>query len=171
MWRDASTTEFGAPLRGDSAYGGAGAVPAVALRRILPEELLPRRLRDRRPLQHGVDRLREPALRVRVVGGEHQRVLADRLDGVAQGLLALVELDALVVLRAADVLARLPLERRQRVLAHLGLLVEPRGPEGQPAVAALERGDPQLGVAVQHTGADERGHVPLGVPHVTGRAL
>src|SRR5207249_8949729 len=97
-------------------------------------------------------------------------VLADRLDGLAQGQLALVQLDALEVLRPANVLARLALEPRQRVLAHLGLLVEARGPEREPPVAALERGQAQARMAIEDAGADERRHAALGVPNVAGRA-
>src|SRR5262249_58219077 len=84
----------------------------------------------------------------------------------AQRQLALVKLDALEVLRPADVLARLLLEPRQRVLAHLGLLVQTRGPEREPAVAALERRESETRMAIEHAGADERRHVALGVPHV-----
>src|SRR5206468_5595453 len=128
------------------------AVAPVAAHRVLPEELAPRALRDRRPLEDRVNRLGKPALRVRIVRREHQGVLADGLDGLAQGQLALVQLDALEVLRPANVLARLALEPRQRVLAHLGLLVEARGPEREPPVAALERRQAQARMAIEDTG-------------------
>ena len=108
---------------------------------------------------------------MREVRGEHQGVFAQGLDRLAERELTLVELDGLEVLRPADVLAGLVLERRQRVPAHLGQLVEAGGPEGQPAVAALERRQTQLRVAVQHAGADQRRHVALGIPHVAGGAL
>src|SRR2546428_11895386 len=108
---------------------------------------------------------------MRVVGREHERVLAERLQGVAQRLLALVELDALEILRPANVLARLLLERRQRVAGHLGQLVQPRGPEGPPAVPALKRGEAQLRVAVPHAPANQRRPVALRAPYAAGRAL
>src|SRR5260370_13068043 len=92
----------------------------VASRRVVPEQFVPARLGDRAPAQHRLDGLRKPALRVRVVRGEHQRILAERLDGVAQRLLAFVELDALEVLRSADVFAGLPAQRWQGVPARLG---------------------------------------------------
>src|SRR5262245_59799687 len=121
------------PLR--SGSGQTGPQPAIAAGGVVPEELAPGRFRNRGPAQDGVHRLGEPALRVRVVGGEHQRVLADGLDDLAEGQLALVELHALEELRPADVLTRLVLEGLDRVGTHLGQLVHPRGPEGQPAVA------------------------------------
>src|SRR5574342_472878 len=106
-------------------------MPPIAARRVVPEQLSPGRLGDRRPPEHRVHRLREPALRVRVVGGEHEGILAERLDDVTQGLLALVQLDALEVPRPADVLARPVAERRDRVPAHHGVLVQTCGPERQ----------------------------------------
>src|SRR5713101_10087314 len=105
--------------------------PRVASRRVVPEQFAPDRLGDRAPAQHRLDGLRKPTFRVWVVRGEHQRIFAERLDGVAQRLLALVELDALEVLRSADVFAGLARQRRQGVPGHLGELVEPRGP-GRP---------------------------------------
>src|SRR5215471_9721536 len=81
--------------------------PAVAARGIVPEQLAPHRLGERAPAQDHLDRLREPTLRVGEVGGEHEGVLAERLDGVKQRPFALVDLDALEVLRPADVLAGL----------------------------------------------------------------
>jgi hypothetical protein len=69
-------------------------------------------------------------------------VFSPSLDDLAQRLLTLVQLDALKVLRPPDVLAGPPRERRDGVPAHLGVLVQPRGPERQPPVAALERGHP-----------------------------
>src|ERR671918_2557917 len=93
---------LGSPRAARRASGrgraGAGGVAAVAARGIVPEQLSPRRLRQRRPAEDRVDRLREPALRVRIVGGKHQRVLAERVDGLAQRQLTLVELDALKIL-------------------------------------------------------------------------
>src|SRR5262245_18872 len=58
--------------------------PSVAARGIVPEQLAPYRLGKRTPAQDHLDRLREPALRVGEVGGEHERILAERLDGVKQ---------------------------------------------------------------------------------------
>src|SRR5712691_1833341 len=110
--------------RGIELSEGPCTVPVVALHGVVPEQLPPRRLRDGGPAQDDVHRLREPALRMRVVGGEHERVFAQRLQGVAERLLTLVELDALEILRPTDVLARLLLERRQGVARHLGQLVQ-----------------------------------------------
>src|SRR5262245_47844511 len=87
------------------------AEPAITARGVVPEQLAPHRLRERAPRQHGVDRLRKPALGVRVVGGEHQGILAERLDGVPQRRFPIVELDALEILRVADVLAGVTGER------------------------------------------------------------
>src|SRR5499427_7418955 len=123
--------------------------PAVAARGIVPEQLAPHRLRERAPAQDYLDRLREPALRVGKVGGEHEGILAERLDGVKQRSFALVDLDALEVLRPADVLAGFLRERRQRVSGHLGELVEARRPRRKPAMAALERGQAQPRIAIQ----------------------
>src|SRR5215813_6591646 len=122
--------------------------PSVAARGIVPEQLAPYRLGKRTPAQDHLDRLREPALRVGEVGGEHERILAERLDGVKQRPFALVDLDALEILRPADVLAGLLRERRQGVSRHLGELIEARRPGCQPAVAALERGQAQPRVAI-----------------------
>ena len=63
------------------------------------------------------------------------------------------------------------LERRQRVPAHLGQLVEARPPGRQPAMPALECGKAQLWVPIEDPGSDQRRHVALGVPHVAGGAL
>src|SRR5713226_8402080 len=84
----------GARLPGE----GPCPVPAVAVHGIVPEELPARRLGDRGPAQDDLHRLGGPALRMRVVGREHQGVLAEGLQRVAQRLLALVDLDALEVL-------------------------------------------------------------------------
>src|SRR5712691_7496861 len=64
-------------------------VPAIAVHGIVPEELPARRLGYRSPTQDDLHRLGEPAFRMRVIGREHQRVLAQGLQGVAQRLLAL----------------------------------------------------------------------------------
>src|SRR5215510_2751630 len=72
--------------------------PPVAARGIVPEQLAPHRLGETTPAQNYLDRLREPALRVGEVGGEHECIFAERLDGVKQRPLALVDLDALEVL-------------------------------------------------------------------------
>src|SRR3981081_1305638 len=50
-----------------------------AARRVVPEQL-PRQLAlDARPVEDLVDRVREPALEMRVVGAEHQAPVAERL--------------------------------------------------------------------------------------------
>src|SRR5206468_6924529 len=87
---------------GDGSACGARGVAAVAPHGVVPEQLASRGVAQRLPAQHDLGRLRKPALGVGIVGGEHQRVLAERLEGVAQRLLALVDLDALKVLRPAD---------------------------------------------------------------------
>src|SRR5215470_7100399 len=121
----------------------------VAARGIVPEQLAPHRLGEGAPAQDHLDRLREPALRVGEVGGEHESILAERLDGVKQRPFALVDLDALEVLRPADVLAGLLRERRQGVSGHLGELIEAGCPGRQPAVAALERRQAQPRLAIE----------------------
>ena len=57
------------------------------------------------------------------------------------------------------------------VSRHLRELVEPDRPGGQPAVAALQRGQLEPRMAIEDTRPDRRGHVALSVPDVAGGAL
>src|SRR5688500_4846082 len=52
-------------------------VAPVALHGVVPQQRPALGLRESRPLEEAVDRLREPALRVREVGREHQGAVAD----------------------------------------------------------------------------------------------
>src|SRR5262249_31313623 len=82
---------------------GSDAVTApVELHSVVPQELSLGLGRDRRPPEDRLDRLREPTLRVRIVGAEHQRVRAEQLGDAPYGALAFVHLDALKILGAAD---------------------------------------------------------------------
>src|SRR3954464_3742481 len=73
---------------------------------VVPEELALPLLRHV-PGEHLLHRFREVALAMRIVGGIHQHVLADKVDDRIGELLAFGDLDALKVAAARDVLARL----------------------------------------------------------------
>ena len=62
-------------------------------------------------------------------------------------------------------------ERGERRLDRLGVLVEPLYPERQPAVPGFERRDPQRRVAVHDAAADERRHVAHAAPGMRRRTL
>src|SRR5215475_10692147 len=124
------------------ARGRRSAVEAaIEPRGIVPEELALLSLRQI-PRHHGLDRLREPALAVRIVRGVHQDVLAEQLDHGPGQLDALGHLDRLKEAPGGDVVARLARQRRQRARAGPGVLVEALGPEREPAMAGFEHSEP-----------------------------
>src|SRR4030095_5917333 len=128
----------GAARSGTSRSRGdrRGLEAAIEPQRVVPEELALLALRQV-PRHHRVHRLRKPALAVGIIRRVHQDVLAEELDDGLRELDAFGHLDGLEEAPRRDVLARPPLERRQRARDRLGVLVQTLGPERQPAVAGL----------------------------------
>src|SRR3954469_6579488 len=137
---------------------------------VVPEKLALPLLRHV-PGEHLLHGFREVALAVRVVGGIHQHFFADEVDHRVGKLFAFWNLDALEVAAARDVFARLRLQLRGRGGDGLGMLVDARHPERQPAVASFERGKAKARIAVHHASADHRRHVAHAAPGMRGRAL
>src|SRR5579862_7793753 len=77
---------------------------------VAPQQLLPRLSAEALPGQDVVDRLRELALRVRVVGGVHQDAIAEEAGHGAEHVLAFLVLDRTEIAAALQVLARLHLQ-------------------------------------------------------------
>src|ERR1700730_15757208 len=105
--------------------------------RVVPEKLLLRVRSEPRPSEDVVDRLRELALRVRVVGGVHQDTVAENPGHGIEHVLALLALDAAEEAAIRQVFARGVLQGC-RAADIAGLLVHPPRPERQPAEAAFE---------------------------------
>src|SRR3984893_15292425 len=73
---------------------------------VVPEQL-PRQLAlDARPVEDLVDRVREPALEMRVVGAEHQASVAERLCDHLEHRLVLMRLDVAEDAPGRELLAR-----------------------------------------------------------------
>src|SRR5438105_3711801 len=87
----------------------AKATARVEAHGVVPEELALAQL-GHVPGEHFLDRLREMALAVRIVGGVHEHVLADEIDDRVGELFALGDLDTLEIAAALHILARLCLE-------------------------------------------------------------
>src|SRR5262249_39151227 len=100
--------------------------------RVVPQELALRLRSDARPLEDVVDGVGELTLRVRIVGGVHQDVVAQHAPDVVEHVLAFVTLDGAEEAPARHVLAGGALERGGAADIH-GLLVHALGPEGKPA--------------------------------------
>src|SRR5882724_2230182 len=161
--------------RSDTIYGRSGIdrcalEPTVEARGVVPEELALHGLWQI-PRHHRIDRLWKPALSVRVVRGVHQDILAEELDDRLRQLDAFRHLDGLEETTGGDVVGRLALERGQSSRDGLGVLVKSLGPERKPAVAGLEHSQSQIWIPIEHTRADERGHVAHTAPWMRGRAL
>ena len=62
-------------------------------------------------------------------------------------------------------------ERRQSARHRLGVLVQALGPERKPSVPGFEHSQSQIRIPIEHTRADERGHVAHAAPGMRGRAL
>src|SRR5260221_5508679 len=176
MWKPCGRCR--ARLRHDAAL----AAPLIEVRRsaetgarIKPAGVVPQQLAlawlAHGPAADDRRRLRKMAFAMRVVRGVHQDVLAEEIgDGVGQRR-PFRDLDTLKIPAAGDVLAWALLQHGQSRLDRLGMLVEPRDPERQPAVTGFERGDPQGRIAVHHAAADQRGHVAHAAPGMRGGAL
>src|ERR1700737_3310696 len=131
--------------------------------RVVPEKLLLRVRSEARPSEDVVDRLRELALRVRVVGGVHQDTVAEKPGHRIEDVLALLALDAAEEPAIRQVFARGVLQGC-RAADIAGLLVHPPRPERQPAEAAFEPPPAQARMAVEDPAADERGDKPPRAP-------
>ena len=107
----------------------------VEPRAVVPEDPPFARLRQRQ-LEEDVGRLREVRVRVRVIGREYQRVVAELLDHPLDLVLVRVHADEAL---APEILAGRRLQlRRLAALRHCPVLVEPPQEPRQPAAVALE---------------------------------
>src|SRR5262249_21094617 len=95
---------------------------AVETRGVVPEKLALHRLCEI-PRHDGLDRLRKPALAVRIVRRVHQDVFAEELDDGPRQLDTFRHLDRLKEATRRDVLARLAWQARQRPRDGPGVLV------------------------------------------------
>src|SRR5262249_40386493 len=124
---------------------------------------------EARPAEDVVHGVGELALRVGIVRGIHQDVVAQHAGDVVEELLTLMPLDGAEEAPAGQVLAGPVLEGRYPADIG-GLLVHALGPEGKPAESALENPHAQAGVAVQDAGPDEGGHETHAAPRMGGQA-
>src|SRR6266704_2202915 len=93
----------------------------VKARRVVPKQLLLRRRLEALPGEDVVHRLGELTLRMRVVRGVHQDIVAEKSGDGGEHVLALLMLDAAEEAAARQVFARLPSELGGR--ADIGVLL------------------------------------------------
>src|SRR5262245_41170598 len=133
--RAAASTVRSTLRPGRSGLAASRSAEVVEPRAVVPEDLPLAGFREGQ-LQEQVRRLREVRIRVRIVGREDERVVAQALDDPLD--LVLVGIDADEAL-ALEVLAGRRLELRGlAALRHLPVLVEAPQEPRQPAAVALE---------------------------------
>src|SRR5579875_982115 len=122
----------------------------VQLASILPEDLSPCLRREGGHLHlHALQRVRVQARRVREVGLEEDRVLADRLDELGQLVAVVLEPERRVEV-APEVLRRRLLQRLELLGCVLGhLVVESFEDEGNPPHAAFHRHHLEVRMAIE----------------------
>src|SRR5262249_7837957 len=99
--------------------------------RVSAKELLPPPGVEARPGEGIVDRVRELAFRVRIIGGVHQHVVTEKSGDGVEHVLSLLSLDAAEKAAARNVFARSMFERRGAADIDRLLIHAPR-PERQP---------------------------------------
>src|ERR1700758_5289811 len=118
--------------------------------RVVEEELPFRILFDGGPSDDVISRLRELTLRVRIVRGVHQDIVAEEVSDIVEHVLPFVVLDAAEEAAARHVFAGLLLERGGAADVDR-LFVHAPSPEREPSEAAFEHPHPELRVLVEET--------------------
>src|SRR4051812_29432832 len=159
MTPDRSTSSTSAPTAGDSVRT-SNAVWSGGVELVVPGGVAGQQLRHEVVAQvvalgHGLDRVGELAVRVRVVGRVHDRLVAElRSDDRNEPLVRFRREEQVAV---GEVLRRLLLHLRHLARAALKVLVEPLHPVGRPAAAGLQEAHAQIGEVLHDAAAHDVG--------------
>src|SRR5262249_20744938 len=136
---------------------------------VVPQQLSRGGAVEALPAKDVVDRIRELAFRMRIVGGVHQQVVTKEPGDIVQHVLAFMVLDAAKKPAARHISPRLWLPRATPPDIPR-LLVEAPTPERQPAEAAFEDRHAQRREPVIEPAADKRCDKPHRAPRMGGGA-
>src|SRR5215471_1992280 len=110
--------------------------PPVEPTRVIPQQLLLRLRLQARPTEDMVDRVREVAFGVWIIGRIHQDIVPQKAGDAVEHVLAFVHFDATEEPAPSEIVAWPVLERRRA--SHVGgLFVHPPRPERKPPEAAF----------------------------------